>query len=226
MEKRGVHDLLASILTRIQNRDLSRAFNSLKEHWQERVKGTLAHVHYYGGLMDRCWLAWLQAVEDAELYRGDSAKRVLLLTRVLSRLGEYARWKVWGRKVVEEARVRRQARVVASSLAALQDHVRVRAEERRAVAAMQARKAAAVIRSWKFATLAAQAMQRLYLSRGFRSWYLQVLYLQEKREKLLRAGQFFIFGALARCLLAWAEYAQEMKAKRVSQHLALMAHGS
>jgi hypothetical protein len=49
--------------------------------WQERCKGTLALVHYYGGLLDKSWLSWRQFTEFAELEKGDGAKKKLIYTR-------------------------------------------------------------------------------------------------------------------------------------------------
>ncbi len=40
---------------------------------------------------------------------------------------------------------------------------------------------------------------------------------QEKREKLLKAAQLFVYGMLARSMLAWSEHTKEMIDKRVSK---------
>ena len=38
-------------------------------------------MHYYGGLLDKSWLAWREAVELAELERGGGAMRHLVYSR-------------------------------------------------------------------------------------------------------------------------------------------------
>lgn len=51
---------IKTVLRRIQDRLLTAAFNSWVAYWREARKATLADVQYFGGLLDRSWLAWQQ----------------------------------------------------------------------------------------------------------------------------------------------------------------------
>ena len=51
------------------------------EYWQECTRGTMALVHYYGGLQDKGWLAWREVVEMSELERGGGARKQLVYRR-------------------------------------------------------------------------------------------------------------------------------------------------
>ena len=35
-----------------------KSFNTWKAYWERRTRGTIALVHYYGGLMDKVWMVW------------------------------------------------------------------------------------------------------------------------------------------------------------------------
>jgi hypothetical protein len=48
---------------------MAAAFNTWRANWEACTKDTSALVHYYGGLLDRGWLAWREFVEGAELER-------------------------------------------------------------------------------------------------------------------------------------------------------------
>ncbi|GAX75802.1 hypothetical protein CEUSTIGMA_g3245.t1 [Chlamydomonas eustigma] len=83
-EKLYIKYKLAVVIEMWTNRTLAKSFNKWVDMWQERCKGTLALVHFYGGLLDKSWLSWRQFVEFAELEKGDGAKKKLIFSRVMT----------------------------------------------------------------------------------------------------------------------------------------------
>lgn len=111
MQLRAAKQLkLEAVVAHWGSNALRKAFNTWREAWEEATRGTLAAVHYYGGLLDRCWLAWREAVADAELYKGNSKRRRVVLSRAV------ACWKAY----VHDARLQRQLAMGISALAVCQ----------------------------------------------------------------------------------------------------------
>ncbi|KAG1659453.1 hypothetical protein FOA52_007923 [Chlamydomonas sp. UWO 241] len=83
-DRSSVRRRILSVLSRIHERALTKALNTWIAYWRDARKATLADVTYFGGLLDRGWLAWQQAMELSELERGNGAKKKLVFARVLA----------------------------------------------------------------------------------------------------------------------------------------------
>ena len=53
-------DKMAVVVNLWTNRSLGKAFHTWKAYWERRTRGTIALVHYYGGIMDKVTDAFTQ----------------------------------------------------------------------------------------------------------------------------------------------------------------------